>query len=169
MSGVNLIELNDWLDSQLNTWDAWAKTSTHSWTSLSTGNERFPDLGLMFRHAFTPLHRYSDQALASDPADDSSVETSEWQPLYDWARTCLSRHREACLQLDPTRVDEMLEYRTRSAGSFRVSRRHALTHAATHCFWHLGGIAHLLRAQSIPPPQHSDFLFFAGQRDTEAG
>jgi uncharacterized damage-inducible protein DinB len=167
MRGVEVTELNEWLGSQLEAWDVWAKTSTNSWFALPTGNERFPDLGQMFRHAFTPLHRYSDQALASDPADDSDIPTDAWPPLYDWAEKCLARHREACDRLEADRANEVLEYRTRSAGNFNVTRRHALTHAATHCFWHLGGIAHLLRSQRIPPPQHSDFLFFAAKLNAE--
>jgi uncharacterized damage-inducible protein DinB len=58
-------------------------------------------------------------------------------------------------------VQERYEFKTRSAGILAVTKGLALTHAATHCVWHLGGIVHLLRSKNIEPPQRSDLIFLA--------
>lgn len=166
MNGISLMEMNGWLTAQLAAWRAWAADQPGSdWLTIASGNERFTDCGTLFRHAFSPLHRYSDQAVASEPVDDSHVDPADWEALSAWAETCLARHREVCADLErqPERGIEPLVFRTRSAGELCVERRLALAHAATHCFWHLGGIAQLLRARGIAPPQRSDLIFFGAR------
>lgn len=164
MNGITLLELNGWLQSQLDGWLSWAEEAgDRSWLALPTGNERFPTVGTLFRHAFTPLHRYSDQAASAEPVDDSAIDPADWAQLSAWAATCLARHHSVCSGLDATQADHPLSFATRSAGTLTVPRRIALTHATTHCFWHLGGIAHLLRANGIAPPQRSDLIFYASK------
>jgi uncharacterized damage-inducible protein DinB len=162
MVGVELLELNDWLSTQLNNWQDWAAAQDSAdWLSTPTGNERFSTIGELFRHAFSPLHRYSDQAAHSDPVDDSHVDPDKLDALLDWARVCLARHRDVIAAVSLDSGHETLIFRTRSAGELHVPSRMALAHAALHCFWHLGGIAQLLRVNGITPPQRSDLIFWA--------
>jgi uncharacterized damage-inducible protein DinB len=164
MAGIELLELNDWLASQLAAWQEWAaERREQRWLELETGNERFPTCGALFRHAFTPLRRYAAQAAGNPPPDDSHVDPSDWQQLAAWAGESLAVHRDVCAGLTAAQADEVLGFVTRSAGTLAVARRMALAHAATHCFWHLGGIAQLLRASGTAPPQRSDLIFYAGQ------
>jgi uncharacterized damage-inducible protein DinB len=163
MSQIELSELNGWLTSQLSGWEAWAGEAGTDWLKLDTGNERFPTVGELFRHAFSPLRRFTFDANGR-PADDSAVDATDWKALLGWARMSLELHREACLLLLPDTADEILELTLRSGAQLRIRRRLALAHGATHCFWHLGGIAHLLRHAGIAPPQRSDLLFFAAEQ-----
>lgn len=170
MTGIELLELNGWLASQLEGWRAWAaERSDATWLSLPTGNERFATCGELFRHAFTPLRRYSDQAAGREPADDSGIDPADWAALLTWANDCLEHHRQCSAALDPAAAEEVLEFKTRSAGVIHVSRRLALAHAATHCFWHLGGIAQLLRHGGTAPPQRSDLIFYAAAQFANHG
>lgn len=161
MIGLELLEMNAWLTSQHNTWRIWGQGRDPAWLELPTGNERFDTLGSMFRHAFTPLHRYSASAVAQTAPDDSHISTSDWTALIDWAESGLTAHRAACAAQTAESADLIITFQTRSAGPIPLRTRHALAHAATHCFWHLGGIAHLLRRSDIEPPQRSDFLWYA--------
>ena len=111
------------------------------------------------RHAFTPLHRYSDQIAGVEPLDDSSIPIDDWSALSHHAWVCLRRHRGVCAEVAPSDWQRVIEFKTRSAGILRVSAALALTHAATHCVWHLGGVAHLLRSQGVEPPSRSDLIF----------
>jgi uncharacterized damage-inducible protein DinB len=162
MAGIELLELNDWLDRQLAAWDAWAAERTdEAWLALPTGNERFPTVGELYRHCFSPLLRYSAQAAENPPPDDSHIDPRSWAALHGWAVEALGNHRTVCSSVTRENADAVLPFTTRSAGVLSVTRRMALAHAATHCFWHLGGIAHLLRLSGIAPPQRSDLLFYA--------
>jgi uncharacterized damage-inducible protein DinB len=163
MTGLELMELNAWLTSQQAEWKAWGADRDAAWLELPTGNERFPTLGAMFRHAFTPLHRYSAQAIAATPPDDAHIGTSDWQALIEWAETGLTSHRGACAVQTADTAEQVHTFQTRSAGPIAIQARLALAHAATHCFWHLGGIAHLLRREGIAPPQRSDLLWFGAE------
>ncbi|MCC7478144.1 hypothetical protein IT575_06760 [bacterium] len=158
-SGDHLSALNAWLDYQLGRWELWARERDNSWLGLPSGNPAFPTMGHFMRHAFTPLHRYSDQIAGSDPLDDSTVATDDWHVLIAHAKACIDRHREVCSSQQPEDFSRMVEFKTRSAGILHKSRGLALTHAATHCVWHLGGVAHMLRSQGIEPPGRSDLIF----------
>lgn len=165
MAGIDLGELNAWLEAQLEQWAAWTESAgSFAWLQLPTGNPRFPSCGELFRHAFTPLRRYSAQTLGQAPPDDSHVPATDWAALAAWARDCLAEHRNAVDSLAPEQAVETFVFQTRSAGELRVEVRMALAHAATHCFWHLGGIAQLLRAAGHAPPQRSDLIFWAVQQ-----
>ena len=161
MIGLELLELNDWLTSQLATWKTWGEGRDPAWLELPTGNERFETLGELFRHCFTPLHRYSATAIAQTPPDDSHISPSDWPALLKWAAAGLEQHRAACAAQTPESAETVMTFQTRSAGPITLRARHALAHAGTHCFWHLGGIAQLLRRADIAPPQKSDLLWYA--------
>lgn len=155
-----ILSLNAWIAYQLSNWEDWARGHDGAWLSLPTGNPAFPALGVFFRHAFTPLHRYSDQACGVEAADDSGVDASVWPDLTAWAWQCVSRHAECLGGMEPAWLDRPLRFKTRSAGELEATVGGALAHAATHCIWHLGGIAHLLRQQGIAPPGRSDMIFW---------
>jgi uncharacterized damage-inducible protein DinB len=160
---MDLLAYNAWLAYQLELWNEWARSRDDvAWLALPTGNPTFPTAAAMLAHAFTPLHRYSDQVLGVEAIAPPTLDAG-WPPLHAWAQTCLGRHAQACTAVlaDPQRV---VDFKTRSAGILTATAGIALTHAATHCFWHLGGVAHLLRAAGIAPPQHSDLIFWAGSR-----
>lgn len=159
--GEHLPTLCRWLARLLEQWDAWAAPRNPEWLGLPTGNPAFPAIGDFMRHAFTPLHRYSDQVLGAEPFDDSALDSRDWAALKSHAKACLARHAEACTATTGSDWARQIEFRTRSAGILKVGTADALTHAATHCVWHLGGVAHLLRAAGIEPPQRSDLIFMA--------
>lgn len=154
-------ELANWLYWQLESWNSWAATRDPGWLALPTGNSGFPDLRIMLAHAFTPLHRYSDQALGVDPIAPPDMSAASWHELYGWGATCLKRYAQAVLAVSTAAPEAIVNFQTRSAGVLHVKARLALAHAATHCFWHLGGVAHLLRQAGLEPPQRSDLIFWA--------
>lgn len=159
MSGLHLPAFSAWLEYQLRGWDDWAAARDNGWLALGSGNERFPSIGHFMRHAFTPLHRYSDQIAGAEPLEDEAVGVDNWPALSSHAWACLRRHRQVVESIGESDFGLVLEFRTRSAGVLRVNNAIALTHAATHCAWHLGGVAHLLRSKGIEPPQRSDLIF----------
>jgi len=156
----HLPALDAWLESLIGSWDEWARARDAAWLALPTGNERHPKLGILFRHTFTPLARYADGVASVEPRTDEGISADDWPALRDWARTCLARHREVGATVESPA--EVRNFKTRSAGKLRTTPAIALTHAVTHAVWHLGGIAHLLRAAGIAPPQDSDLIFRAG-------
>jgi len=159
-----LADLHAWLWYQYKHWCSWAAERDAAWLSLPTGNPTLPTLSRLFGHAFTPLHRFADQVLGVEPLSPPDLSSADWPTLLAWAECCLARHREACraaLHSDPASIVSLT---TRTAGILQVRVNHGLAHAATHCVWHLGGIAHLLRAAGIEPPQRSDMLFWAAEQ-----
>ncbi len=159
VTGDHLPALSGWLEYQLAGWDAWATPRDQSWLRIESGNPAFPQIGSFMRHAFTPLHRYSDQVAGADPIDDVGVSIEDWSALSTHAWACLMRHREVCSSVSVSDWPRIIEFKTRSAGILKVSTALALTHAATHCVWHLGGVAHLLRSRGTEPPSRSDLIF----------
>jgi uncharacterized damage-inducible protein DinB len=166
-SGLLVIQgLNEWIAYQLRNWQDWARERDASWLGLATGNEKFPTLGHLFQHAFSPLRRYTDQAAGLPPTDDAHISAADWTQLTAWAWECLNAHRDLLLGFEPGWLDRPLEFTTRGAGVLRATVGGALTHAATHCVWHLSGTAHLLRSQGIAPPGRSDLLFWLADEDS---
>lgn len=161
---ISALDLNAWLGWQLDHFNAWHATVETDWLRLPTGNAGFPVLASLVDHAFTPLHRYSDQVLGEEPVAPESLAQAAWPQLYAWAKVCLARHRAACQAAAPD-PQRRVPFKTRSAGVLTVSANYALVHAATHCLWHLGGIVHLLRQAGIAPPQKSDLLFWALEQE----
>jgi uncharacterized damage-inducible protein DinB len=159
--GIALMVMSDWLGYQIGVWERWAAEGEGQWLTLPTGNPRHPTIGEMFKHAFTPLHRYASQVEGGDAVDDGQVSNSDWPALVDWAKRCQARHREACRKLKPGEGDRLVDFTTRSAGIVRVKVAEALSHAGMHSFWHLGGITHLLRQAGFEPPQRSDLILWA--------
>ena len=163
-AGLPLADLHAWLWYQFKLWRDWTAENGDGWLAMPTGNPTFPTLGRLFGRAFTPLHRFSDQALGAEPITPPDFSAADWPALQAWAERCLARDREACraaLVSDPTRT---LHLKTRSAGELTVRMNHGLAHAAMHCYWHLAGVTHLLRAAGIEPPQHTDLLFWAAKQ-----
>jgi uncharacterized damage-inducible protein DinB len=162
---LRLLDLNAWLDYQLGLWNGWVAAHDEQWLALPTGNPSFPDLAAMFAHAFTPLHRYSDQVLGQPPVPIPDFPQPSWRLLADWARVCLDRHREACEATPAAEAERIVDFVTRSFGTLSLPAGLTLAHGATHCAWHLGGMCHLLRLAGIEPPQKSDMIFWLLQRD----
>lgn len=163
-----ILALNEWLGYQLGNWQDWAREREAGWLALATGNAQFPTIGHFFRHAFSPLHRYADQAAGQDAADDSAVDPADWAALTAWAWQCLERHHDLLLEFEPGWLDRDMRFKTRSAGLLETTVGGALAHAATHAVWHLGGITHLLRSQGITPPQRSDMILWLSHQLKEA-
>jgi uncharacterized damage-inducible protein DinB len=159
---ITAVELNDWLAWQLERLDAWQATVDPAWLRIETGNPAFPVLAALLDHAYSPVHRYSDRVLGVEPVTPESLAQAAWPEIHAWAKICLARHREACLAAEQD-AERLLQLPTRSMGTLTVSVRHALAQAATHCLWHLAGIAHLLRQAGIAPPQTSELIFWAAE------
>lgn len=162
-TGLTHVQLAAWLTEQLASWLKWAGNRDSTWLSLPTGNPRFPSCGHIFAHAFTPLHRYADQLAGVPPVDDNDLDCADWATLSAWAQTCLERYEAVCEKLTVDEATRQHDFLTRSAGTIRASVGGTLFHAGTHCFWHLGGLAHLLRREGNDPPQRSDLLFWLMQ------
>jgi len=166
---LSLLELNTWISYQLDQWVAWTEQQGEDWLSWPSLNERNPTLGHLFIHAFSPMHRYADQVIGQPPADDAQLHADSWVAIQLWARQCLARHREVCTGLAAGEAARMVRFQTRTVGELHVSVGECMTHACTHCFWHLGGIAHMLRlGGTTAPPQHSDLIFWAAQLHAQA-
>jgi uncharacterized damage-inducible protein DinB len=163
-ASLSLLDLSAWIGYQLEQWAAWAESRDEEWLTWPTLNERYPTLGNLYIHAFSPLHRYADQVVGDDPADDTGLNIHAWIAVHTWAQQCQQRHYSVCAGLALDDATRMIHFRTRSAGVLYVSVGEALTHACTHCFWHLGGIAHLLRLAGTAPPQGSDMILWAARR-----
>jgi uncharacterized damage-inducible protein DinB len=163
-ASLSLLDFNAWIGYQLERWIEWSEPNGEDWLSWPTLNERFPTIGQLFVHAFSPLHRYADQVAGAEPADDSHLHADSWVAVRTWAQLCLERHRSVCAGLPLGDATRMVRFQTRSAGELHVTIAECLTHACTHCFWHLGGIAQMLRLGGTAPPQGSDLIFWAAQR-----
>jgi|GEM_PF-4251360 len=166
-NGISALELNGWLAWQLDKWAIWAENREPAWLATPTGNPNWPAVGELFVHAFTPLHRYADQLAGKEPVDYPQLPAADWPAILAWAKECLARHEAVCADVMPERGIDIFEFATRAAGEYSVPVRLALSHAATHCYWHLGGIAQLLRARGIDPPQGSDLLFWASEQSEQ--
>lgn len=158
---LTIADLHAWLEYQLEVWRQWGAGRDGSCLVLPTGNHQFPTLGELFQHAFSPLHRYSDQVLGEPPITPPEIAPNNWPALLSWAEHCVARHAEACDVALHRPAAATIAFQTRSAGTRTLRLNHALAHAVTHCFWHLGGVVHLLRAAGHEPPQHTDLLFWA--------
>jgi uncharacterized damage-inducible protein DinB len=163
-ASLSLLDFNAWIAYQLDSWTAWTEPNGEDWLTWPTMNERFPTIGQLFVHGFSPLHRYADQVAGDEPADDSHLHADSWVAVRTWAELCLERHRTVCAALRAGDAARMVRFQTRSAGELHVTIAECLTHACTHCFWHLGGIAQMLRLGGTAPPQHSDLIFWAAER-----
>jgi uncharacterized damage-inducible protein DinB len=161
---LSLLDFNTWIGYQLDSWIDWAEGQGEDWLAWPTLNERNPKFGHLFIHAFSPMHRYADQVVGDEPADDSHLNADSWIAVQMWARQCLGRHRDVCAGLQVGEAERMVRFMTRTVGELHVSIGECLTHSCTHCFWHLGGMAHMLRLGGIAPPQHSDLIFWAAER-----
>jgi uncharacterized damage-inducible protein DinB len=162
-SSIKLLDLNAWLSYQLELWREWAAQRDRQWLALPTGNPTFGSIGQMFAHAFTPLDRFAGQTQGEEPQQYPEFVNPSWSELTDWAQQCIERHREACLATAAD-ADRDFNYVSRSSGTFMIPVWLGLAQGATHCAWHLGGLAHLLRFQGVEPPQRSDLLFGAFER-----
>ncbi len=159
-TGLTTEQIAGWIARQYERWLAWAEAQGPAWLTLPTGNPRFPTCGHIFVHAFTPMHRYADMAQGAPPVDDAGVDCTDWPTVAAWVRRCFTRYQDALATLTPERASKIVEFPTRSAGVFKVSAGGFFFHACTHCFWHLGGLAALLRREGINPPPASDLLFW---------
>jgi uncharacterized damage-inducible protein DinB len=166
--GPTLAELSAWIGGVLDSWEAWMTSRDSEWLLWPTENERFPTIGHYFVHAVSPMHRYCDQLDGHDPADDSHINVHSWIAVSTWARQCQQRHHATCLALEPRIASTVVQFQTRSAGPLAVSAGEALLHAMTHCYWHLGGISHMLRLGHVAPPGHGDFIFWAASKHMDA-
>lgn len=163
-ASLSLLDLSSWIGYQLDNWNVWAESRDEDWLTWPTTNERWPTLGHLFIHACSPLHRYADQVLGEPPADDSALLPTGWIAVYTWAQQCRRRHYDVCAGLTLEQAGHRVRFLTRSAGEIDVTVAEALTHACTHCFWHLGGVSHLLRLGFTEPPQRSDLILWAADR-----
>jgi uncharacterized damage-inducible protein DinB len=163
-ASLSLLDFNAWIGYQLDKWVEWTEANGEDWLTWPTLNERYPTIGQLFIHSFSPLHRYSDQVVGAEPADDTQLHADSWVAVQLWARLCLERHREVCGGLKTGDAARMVRFQTRTVGELHVTIGECLTHACTHCFWHLGGIAQMLRLAGTTPPQHSDLIFWASER-----
>ncbi|MEZ5338281.1 MAG: DinB family protein [bacterium] len=161
-TGISLETLRRWLSWQLGKWDEWAAAQDNAdWLAVATGNPKWPTAGHMLVHAFSPVRRYAERTLGREPFDDSQVPADDWQALTAFARECLEVHASAAASFSTEAAREEVPYQTRSAGVWTITPEEAFVHALTHCYWHLGGVVHLLRANGIEPPQWNDLIFYA--------
>ena len=86
-----------------------------------TNNPAWPELGALFIHAFSPLHRYADRVAGIEPADDSGLNTGAWVAIHAWAQQCLRRHYEVSANLPADELGRVIRFITRSGGEFEVS------------------------------------------------
>jgi uncharacterized damage-inducible protein DinB len=163
--GISVASLRGWIGWQLDKWVTWAEAQPDAaWLAVETGNTGHPTVGAMLVHAFSPIRRYAERTLGQEPFDDSAVRSFEFEEFAEFARECLAIHARAAAGFAAIDARQPTKYMTRSAGEWTVTAEEAFVHSLTHCFWHLGGIAQLLRSHGIAPPQFSDLLFFCAEQ-----
>lgn len=163
--GISVDSLRSWISWQLDKWEAWSiEQPDTDWLDIETGNTGHPTVSKMLVHAFSPVRRYAERTLGQEPYDDSMARNLEFSEFVSFARDCLNIHAEAAAMFDSAKARQPTKYMTRSAGEWTITAEEAFVHSLTHCFWHLGGLAQLLRSKGIAPPQFSDLLFYCAEQ-----
>ena len=160
--GISLPTLRGWIGWQLDKWEAWAQQQPDArWMEIPTGNENWPTAGRLFIHAFGPVRRYAERILGTEPFNDRELQVAEFSELAAFARECLAISANAAAEFEVQQARTESSFRTRSGSEWVITSEEAFVHSLTHCFWHLGGISQLLRANGIAPPQWSDLIVYA--------
>ena len=160
--GISLDTMRSWISWQLDKWEEWDKEqSDDSWLRIETGNSHWPTADRLLVHAFAPVRRYAERILGNEPFDDKALQADSFAELAAFGRECLAIHASASATFTTEQARAETKYQTRSAGEWTITPEEALVHALTHCYWHLGGVVHLLRANNIAPPQWNDLIFYA--------
>ena len=166
--GISLDSMRSWISWQLDHWVAWsAEQPDERWLEVETGNEKWPTVGRMLIHAFSPVRRYAERTLGEEPFDDSGLKSDNFAELSGFARECLAIHANAAARFTAEQGRTLTKYQTRSAGEWTITAEEAFVHSLTHCFWHLGGLVQLLRSRGIAPPSGNDLIFYAATMHAE--
>lgn len=89
---------------------------------------------------------------------------------YDSAEVIYATHDRAMellrllLDRDDTFWNEVLEMKTRSAGTLRASRRTVVVHLLTHSIRHYAQLATLSRQHGVPPDWPMDYILMQARR-----
>ena len=151
---------------------AWLETTSKNWRTLI---EAHPEIfampcdvmgvstaGELLQHIVAVELRFAER-LAGLPATDYAA------IAFDSAEAIYSTHDHAAAllreQLDSgVDWDEPMEFKTRSMGLLRLTRKTAIFHAMLHGIRHYAQLATLVRQHGVKPGWPMDYMFMGAER-----
>lgn len=156
MPALTLVELLDWSDETARNWFAFLAAHPQL-QALPCGVSGTPNVLGLVRHIVAAELRYS-QRLADLPVVDyediPQDSLDALVALHDEARTRL----RGLLDDRAQNWDEEVEFKTRTAGTLRGTRRKFVAHAMLHAIRHWAQLATLARAAGTAPDFAGDLL-----------
>lgn len=145
----------------------WVEETSRGWKKLITAHPEilsFPcdiretkNAAQLLQHIVAVELRYAERLNELPQTPYESIP-------YDSAEVIYTTHDRAMellrplLDRDDAFWEEVLEMKTRSAGTLRATRRTVLVHLLTHSIRHYAQLATLSRQQGVPPDWHMDYI-----------
>jgi uncharacterized damage-inducible protein DinB len=162
MVAITGAELQDWVEHMSR---GWKKVVSEHPEVLS-----FPcdirgtnSVAQLLQHIVAAELRYAEQlnGLPQTPYESISYDSVETiYATHDRAMELLS----PLLDRDEAFWEEVLEFKTRSAGPLRTSRRTVLVHSLTHSVRHYAQLATLVRQHGVTHNLVMDYIFLHAER-----
>ena len=152
---------------------AWVERTSEGWKELIASHPQilnFPcdiretkSIAQLLQHIVAVELRYAERL-------NEMPQTSYEAIPYDSVDAIYATHDRAMdllkplLERDGRFWDEVIEIKTRSAGTLRTSRRTVLIHLLMHSIRHYAQLATLVRGKGVAPNWEMDYLFMEATR-----
>jgi uncharacterized damage-inducible protein DinB len=147
---------------------AWVEHTSRGWKKIITAYPEilaFPcdiretqSVAQLLQHIVAAELRYAEQLNALPQTPYESIPYDSVEAIYATHDRAMQLLRPL-LDRDQAFWDEVLEFKTRSAGALRASRRTVLVHMLTHAIRHYAQLATLVRHHGITHNLVMDYIF----------
>ncbi len=151
----------------------WVEHTSRGWKQVITAHPEiltFPcdirgtnSVAQLLQHIVAAELRYAEQL--------NELPQTPYEAIpYDSVETIYATHDRAMqlltplLNRDQAFWEEVLEFKTRSAGALRTSRRTVLVHMLTHSVRHYAQLATLVRQHGVKHDLIADYIFLHAER-----
>jgi uncharacterized damage-inducible protein DinB len=146
----------------------WVEHTSDGWKKLLTAHPEalaFPcdiretqSVAQLLQHIVAVELRYAERLNELPQTDYASIPYDSVEAIYATHDRAMELLRPL-LNRDAGWWEEVLEFKTRSAGTLRASRRTVLVHMLTHSIRHYAQLATLVRQHGVKHDLVADYLF----------
>jgi len=159
LAQISFDDLLDWNESEAGKWRTWFETQPTTLLDMPINVAQAKDVREFLLHILAVELRYAQRLNKEEISSYESLPQETVAELFaigDRARAGLRKYLASATDND---LQQVLEFPTRSAGTFRASQRKIFLHTLLHSARHRAQLATALREAGHEAKWGKDFLF----------
>jgi uncharacterized damage-inducible protein DinB len=159
LAQISFAELLDWNESGTKKWRAWFESQPASVLELPIKVAGTKNVREFLVHILLVELRYAQRLTGQEITPYEAMQSAGVPEIFDAGDRARAIYRECLATATDEALRHVLEFPTRSEGTFRASERKIFLHAMLHSVRHWAQLATALREAGYETKWGKDFLF----------